>query len=70
MSQGAHRREHTLPIPASPGTPCHSWGTYHALSLWPVRVLVPLTDSLRTAPFSDPTILIQGNKGGRGSLNE
>ena len=70
MRQGAHRGEHTLPILACPGTPCHSWGIYHALCLWPVRVPVPLSDSLRTAPISDPAILTQGSKEGWGSLNE
>lgn len=43
---------------------------YHALCLLPVRVPVPLTDSLRTAPISDPAILTQGSKEEWGSLNE
>lgn len=45
-------------------------GIYHALCLLPVRVPVPLTDSLRTAPISDPAILTQGSKEEWGSLNE
>lgn len=66
--RGAHTpnpslRRHTLSL-------LGNLGIYHALCLLPVRVPVPLTDSLRTAPISDPAILTQGSKEEWGSLNE